>query len=145
MIRLTTSMAIFDLYGLRRIVIHDRLDPVSGSSTEPARPHVEASLVSPWVFVLGWIADRRHHDRALHDLSARILDDTQQHLRVQELAHAYFIWRIGHGDAPFTIWPLTRTGAVCPENGETQLSGWPMISYSTSSMIMASRKLTFVP
>src|SRR6516165_3409774 len=91
------------------------------------------------------ITNRGVSDSPVHDLLSYVLDQIDHAHGIKEPPHAFVIRIITHGDDPFPRVPVTRIGAVCPENGDTQLAGSAFTSYSTPFTIIASRYPMSVP
>src|SRR6516225_1496820 len=91
------------------------------------------------------ITNRGVSDSQAHDLLIYELDQIDHPHGIEESSHAVVIRIITLGDDPFPRVPVTRIGAVCPENGDTQLAGSAFTSYSTPFTIIASRYPMSVP
>jgi hypothetical protein len=61
-------MAILNLNGLRRVIIHDGLDTIAGGPTIHMSADMEASLVPARVLILRRVAYGRHSDSPAHDV-----------------------------------------------------------------------------
>jgi hypothetical protein len=74
MVRLTTAVAIFNIYGFRRIVVHDGLGAVARRTAVKMRPDMEARLIPARVLIIDWIAYRSGSDGPIADLPGYVLD-----------------------------------------------------------------------
>src|SRR5215472_3037620 len=103
-------MSVLDPERLRRIIIHDCLDPVVGSSAESVNPYVPARQVPARVPVAVRWPRIAHWGQGHSPVADQVSDPGNHvfhHTGVQELTNADVIWSIlcAHGEAPFTTKP----------------------------------------